>query len=399
MNLLIVSHLYPTPDDTAYGIFVHEQAQALVERGHEIRVISPTQYVPNIPYLPDRWAQFSDTPNRAQIDGIDIQYPKYLTVPSHRTLPLVAKSVRRTVTKAVSKLRSGGFSPDIINAHVPLPDGYACIPSSRRLNIPMVTTVHGSSIYKSAKNPICRRQIRSTFEASSEVIYNSSILKSKSESYFPDIRNTNVLHNGIPLDRVESAPEADLSNIFPEDRIVISSLGYLIERKNHSDVISAISEIEPDERPYYLIIGKGPNREAVERQIKNNGLSEYVHFTGFVPEHLDVLSNLKSTDIMVLPSTDEAFGIAYIEAMACGSPVIGCEGEGPSDFIKDGETGYLVPPDDPTTIADILQELSEDQNKLDQMGDAAREYVLENLTWEENARRNKEIYEQAIEQF
>jgi len=398
MNILIVSHLYPTPDDSAYGIFVHEQAQALAERGHDIRVISPTQYVPNIPYLSDRWTRFRKTPNRAHIDGIDIQYPKYLSLPSHRTLPLVAKSVRRTVTKAISKLESTGFSPDVINAHVPLPDGYACIPSSRRLNIPMVTTVHGSSIYKSAKNPICRQQIRSTFESSSEVIYNSSILKSKSEVYFPDVRNTNILHNGIPLDRVESSPEADLSDIFPEDRIVISSLGYLIERKNHNDVISAISEIEQDERPYYLIIGKGPNREALEHQVKNNDLSEYVHFTGFVSEHLDVLSKLKSTDIMVLPSTDEAFGIAYIEAMACGSPVIGCEGEGPSDFVKDGETGYLVPPNDPTAIADILQELSEDQNKRDQMSDAAREYVLENLTWEENARRNEEIYQRAIGQ-
>jgi len=399
MNILIVSHLYPTPDDTVCGIFVHEQAQALAKRGHEIRVISPTPYVPYIPYLPNRWARFSDTPNRAYIDGINIQYPKYLSLPSHRTLPLVAKSVRRTVTKAISKLESSGFSPDVINAHVPLPDGYACIPSSRHLNTPIVTTVHGNSIYKSAKNIICRRQIRSTFEASSEIIYNSSILKSRSESYFPDVRNTNVLHNGIPLDRVESAPKADLSDIFPEDRAVISSLGYLIERKNHSDVISAITEIEPEERPYYLIIGNGPNREALEHQVKNNGLSEYVHFTGFVPEHLDVLSKLKSTDIMALPSTDEAFGIAYIEAMACGSPVIGCDGEGPSDFVKDGETGYLVPANDPSAIADLLQELSEDKDKLDRMGAAAREYVLENLTWEENARRNEEIYQRAIEQF
>jgi len=110
MNILIVSHLYPTPDDTAYGIFVHEQAQALAKRGHEIRVISPTPYVPYIPYLPD-WARFSDTPNRATIDGINIQYPKYLSLPSHRTLPLVAKSVRRTVTKAISKFKSSGFHP------------------------------------------------------------------------------------------------------------------------------------------------------------------------------------------------------------------------------------------------------------------------------------------------
>jgi len=399
MNILIVSHLYPTPDDTAYGIFVHEQAQTLAERGHEIRVISPTQYVPNVPYLPDRWARFSDTPNRATIDNIEIQYLKYLSLPSHRTLPLVAKSVRRTVTKAISNLESSGFIPDVINAHVPLPDGYACIPSSHQLNIPLVTTVHGSNIYKSSKNPICRRQIKSVFETSTEVVFNTSILKSEAKSYFPNVHSAPIVHNGIPLDQVESAPWADLSGIFPEDRTVVSSLGYLIERKNHSDVLAAITEIEPSKRPYYLIIGEGPNRETLEHQVENSGLSEYVHFTGYVDKHTDVLAKLKATDIMALPSTREDFGIAYIEAMACGSPVIGCKGEGPSDFVKDGETGYLVPPNDPTAIAEILQELSEDKNKRDQMGDAAREYVLENLTWEENARRNEEIYQRAIGQL
>jgi len=180
---------------------------------------------------------------------------------------------------------------------------------------------------------------------------------------------------------------------------VVSSLSYLIERKSHSDVLDAIAEIELDQRPYYLIIGKGPKRDALEHQVENSGLSEYVHFTGYVDKHTDVLAKLKATDIMALPSTEEAFGIAYIEAMACGSVVIGCEGEGPSDFVTDGETGYLVPPNDPAAIADILQQLSEDKNKREQVSEAAREYVLEHLTWEANARKNEEIYRRAIENF
>jgi len=241
--------------------------------------------------------------------------------------------------------------------------------------------------------------MRSVFETSTEVIFNSSILKSEAESYFQNIHSAPIVHNGIPLDRVESDPRADLYEIFPEDRTVVSSIGYLIERKNHSDVLAAMIEIEPDQRPYYLIIGKGPNRESLEHQVENNGLSEYVHFTGYVDKHTDVLAKLKATDIMALPSTEEAFGIAYIEAMACGLVVIGCEGEGPSDFVTDGETGYLVPPNDPAAIANILQQLSEDKNKREQVGKAAREYVLENLTWEANARQNEEIYRRAIKNF
>lgn len=396
MKILIVSHLYPTPDDTTHGIFVHQQTQALAERGHEIRVISPTQYVPNIPYLPDRWAQFSRTPNKAHIDGIDIQYPKYLTLPSHRTLPLVSKSVRRTVTKAISELESSGFSPDVINAHVPLPDGYACIPSNHRFDIPLVTTVHGASIHKSSKNSLCRRQIRSVFNNSDEIVFNSKVLYAKAKKFYSGLEQTHIVPNGVPLAKIHSATPVELPTSFSEDRLVLTSLGRLSPKKGQLDVFKALQKLPADAQPNYVLLGDGPHQETLEKEAEK--LESPVHFTGTVP-HETVFSYLKSTEIMALPSTEEAFGIAYIEAMACSSPVIGCEGEGPSDFVKDGETGYLVPANDPTAIAEILQELIEDRNKLDQMGEAAREFVLENLTWEENARRNEEIYQRAIRQF
>ena len=399
MNILIVSHLYPTLNNSVPGIFVHQQAQALQERGHTIKVISPTPYVPSVPQLPERWARFRDTPGQSRIDGIDVSYPKYLSLPSRHTLPLVAKSVRRTVDNAISDLTSNsGFSPDVINAHVPLPDGYACLPAARRLDIPLVTTVHGASVYKSAKNPFCRRQIRGVFDGSEETVFNSGVLLNEAELRFSNLSNAQVVHNGVQLDVVKSASTASFSEIFPENRIVVSSVGTLIDRKNHSVVIDAISEIDTDKRPYYLVIGSGPNRDLLEQRVKSRGLEKFVHFTGYVPEHEGVLSKLKATDIMILPSTDEAFGIAYIEAMACKSPVIGCEGEGPSEFVDHGETGFLVPPNDPEAITDILTDLLDDPSRIRQMGKAASEYVRNNLTWAENARKNEEIYQSAIEQ-
>ena len=398
MNVLIVSHLYPTPTNSVPGIFVHQQAQALEKRGHSVRVLSPTPYVPNVPQLPNRWARFRDTPDQSQIDGIDVSYPKYLSLPSRHTLPLVAKSARRSVDRAISNLEfNTAFFPDVINAHVPLPDGYACLPAHHRLDTPLVTTVHGASIYNSAKNPICRRQIREVFDESKEIIFNSGVLCRKAKSYFSNISDSRVVYNGIELDEIESAPEADLSDIFPENRITVSSIGNLIDRKNHIDVIDALSAIKKEERPYYLIIGSGPNRDHLEQQIKNRGLEEYIHFTGYVHNHTDVIAKLKATDVMALPSTDEAFGIAYIEAMACGCPVIGCEGEGPSEFVESGKTGYLVPQNDPEAIRNILTTLLDEPSKIRDIGKNASRYVRNNLTWAENARKCEEIYQSAIE--
>ncbi|TKX48932.1 glycosyltransferase family 4 protein [Halorubrum sp. ASP121] len=398
MNILIVSHLYPTPNDSVPGIFVHQQAQALQDRGHSVRVLSPTPYVPSVPYLPDRWARFRDTPDHSRIDGVDVSYPTYLSLPSYHTLPLVAKSVRRSIDRAIPNLTSrSSFTPDVINAHVPLPDGYACLPAAQRRNIPLVTTVHGASVYTSARNPLCRKQIGGVFDASEEVIFNSGVLLGEAESHFQNLSNAQVVHNGVQLDVVKSAPTASLSDTFPEDRIVVSSVGTLIDRKNHSVVIDAISEIESDKRPYYLIIGSGPNRNLLEQRIKSKGIEDFVHFTGYVPRHKHVLSKLKAADVMALPSTEEAFGIAYIEAMACGCPVIGCEGEGPSEFVDHGETGYLVSPNDPEAIEKILVDLLENQTKVRRMGKNASEYVRNNLTWAENARKNERIYRSAVE--
>jgi glycosyltransferase involved in cell wall biosynthesis len=394
MKILFVSHMYPTPENTVYGIFVHQQVQSLAERGHEVRVISPTPYIPNVPYLPDRWARFSNTTDRAHIDGIDVMYPKYLSLPSHRTLPLVSKSVRRTVADAISELQFCGFSPDVINAHVPLPDGYACIRSSRRLNVPMVTTVHGANIHKSSKQLLCRHQIRSVLESSDEIVFNSRVLREKAKKIYAGLEDTNIVPNGVPLERIRSVDPVELPTLFSENRLVLTSLGSLDRKKGQLDVLKAIERLPRHLQPNYLLIGDGSHREKLEQEAKK--VDSPIHFTGTVP-HETVLSYLMSTDIMALPSTQEAFGVAYIEAMACGSPVIGCQGEGPSDFVRDGETGYLVPPNDPNAIAEKIRYLSENRLKLKRMGDAARDYVRENLTWEENARQIERIYQHSIE--
>ncbi|KAB7514665.1 glycosyltransferase [Halosegnis rubeus] len=393
MNVLIVSHLYPTPNDSVPGIFVHQQAQALIERGHTVRVISPTPYVPNVPYLSNRWERFSDTPSRAHIDGIDVSYPKYLSLPSRHTLPLIAKSVRHTVGTAISDIVSGGFSPDVINAHVPLPDGYACIPSCQRLSVPLVTTVHGASIQISSESRLCRRQIRTVLQSSEEIVFNSNVLLGKANEHFTGLSRAKTIPNGVPLTELDSAPVAKLPDRLDENRMVVTSLGSLQSTKGQADVFDALQRLPTESRPNYLLVGDGPRREQLEQAAAN--LDSPVRFVGTVP-HEEVFSYLKATDIMALPSAEEAFGIAYIEAMACDCAVVGCEGEGPSEFVEHRETGYLVPPDDSKALAGLLSELLDNPARTQQVARNASEYVRENLTWAENARKNEEVYQSAI---
>jgi len=392
MDILVVSHLYPTPDDPVTGVFVHEQVKALRERGHTVRVLSPRPYVPAFPGLPERWRKFSETPRGASIDEVPVSYPRYLSLPSRRTLPLVSLSARWTLSRQVRELPPD-FLPDVVHAHVPLPDGYASFPAAEQLGVPQVVTVHGASIQKAASNPISRRQIGTVFDQSAAVIFNSEVLQNKARAYFNTFDTAHVVHNGIPIESVTAASPANLPEPFEADRLVVTSVGSILPEKGQWVVVNAIKQLPESMQPNYLVIGDGPERERLEEAAAE--IESSVHFTGTVPNR-EVFSYLKASDVMALPSTEEAFGVAYVEAMACNCTVIGCQGEGPSEFVTDGETGYLVPHDDPDAVATRLRDLIANPTQLGQMGAAASTYVKENLTRAENAKKTEEILKAAL---
>jgi glycosyltransferase involved in cell wall biosynthesis len=100
---------------------------------------------------------------------------------------------------------------------------------------------------------------------------------------------------------------------------------------------------------------------------------------------------MSRADLFVLTSWDEAFGLVYTEAMAQGTPVIACRGEGPADFVEDGVSGFLVPPRDPAALARVIGRVLDDPDGARRVGEAGRGAVAD-LTWAGNAARQIEIY-------
>lgn len=115
---------------------------------------------------------------------------------------------------------------------------------------------------------------------------------------------------------------------------------------------------------------------------------------GHLP-HSDVLDLMGQADVFVLPSAEEGFGLVYAEAMAQSTVAIACAGEGPADFIVDGESGFLVPPHDPAALAQAIITCLKGPDLRRRVGLAGREAVSE-LTWPANARRQLEVYEAAL---
>jgi glycosyltransferase involved in cell wall biosynthesis len=176
----------------------------------------------------------------------------------------------------------------------------------------------------------------------------------------------------------------------------IVTVGSLIARKRHADVLRALWLLR-DSHPgvEWVVVGDGPERGALERLAGELGLADRVRFTGALP-HDEAVAQARR-GVFVLPSVGEAFGVAYVEAMAGGVPAIGCRGEdGPQEIAAAGDGIRLVPPADPEVLASELDALLRRDDWRHELGAAARETVARAFTWEGCGRATVEAYEQAL---
>jgi glycosyltransferase involved in cell wall biosynthesis len=169
----------------------------------------------------------------------------------------------------------------------------------------------------------------------------------------------------------------------------IATLANVDPRKRHEDVLHALREL-PDVR--WSVIGDGPAVPALERLSRELGVSDRVRFAGRLPPG-EAHDELARCHVMTLPSVDEAFGVAYVEALARGVPAIGCEGEsGPEEIAALTPAMLLVPPRDPAAIAAAVRRALGDAT----LAAAGRSAAQEHFTWERCGRETLEAYRAAI---
>lgn len=149
----------------------------------------------------------------------------------------------------------------------------------------------------------------------------------------------------------------------PGDKLLILSAGELIERKNHEVIIRALAKINnPD--VYYAIAGKGSLRDELAKLAKELGLAQRVMFLGF---RTDVFELYHAADISAFPSKIEGLGLAGVEAMAAGVPLVSSNVHGILDYVIDGKTGYAVAPEDVDGFADAIKKLVDNPKLRERM--------------------------------
>ena len=396
MKVLVISHMYPSTFNEIGGIFVHEQVKVLVSKGIKVQVVSPVPRTPfPINYLSSKWKKYSTVPEKTVYEGINIWYPRYLTFPRAWFFASSGQRMYLGIKDVVAKIYKE-FQFDLIHAHVALPDGYAGMKVAQKYKKPLIVNIHGQDFQQTIfKNNKCKKNIEKIINFSEKTIVVSKKLNKIGENNLQISSNKiKVVSNGINRNDIYIKINKNFKEY--KDKKIILSVSTLKRTKGIDLNIKAIEQLTKEySNLIYLIIGHGAERVNLKKLIDELKIQNIVKFIGKV-SHRKVMEYLDFCDVFSLPSWNEGFGIVYLEAMAQGKPVIGCQGEGIEDFVENGKTGLLVKPKDVDSLAKALGFLLSNIDEAKIIGERAQKVVLENYTWEKNAEKTIEIYREVL---
>jgi len=355
VRVAIVSEFYPRAHDPVLGIWAHRQAIAARDAGADVRVLVPQRPLPARAETRKLQALTTELrhPRRSLLDGIEVRYVPFVAPPRWRSYDSWGAWAAPSLALALRRLRRE-WPFDLVHAHNAVPAGDAV--RRARLELPLVVSVHGGDVFWTAPR-FGDATVRRTFEAASLVIANSAGIEQRTREL--GAARTRVVHLGTD---VPAEVRCD------EPRTVVT-VSHLIERKRHEDVLRALPG---DCR--YLIIGDGPERSRLEQLTAELGVD--ADFTGQLA-HAEALRRARRCAVFAMPSTREAFGVAYVEAMAAALPAIGRRGEpGPEEIAALGPGMLLSDGDDlGAVLADALERRVE-------LGAQARALTERHFTWD-----------------
>lgn len=286
---------------------------------------------------------------------------------------------------------------DLINAHFAVPTGPGSLPLARMAGIPHVLSLHGGDIYNPAyrfsphRLPLIRGTVTSVLRRSDVVVAQSSNTRENAYKYYRYEGPIEVIPLGIPVPDVPAAGREELD--LPHDAFLAVTIGRLVERKATDRLIKALAREELT-GVTLIVIGDGPDREELERLAASLGISDRVLFRGRVSDE-EKWQLLRNSDLYASASLHEGFGLVFLEAMACGLPVVCPDHGGQVDFLSDGDSGHLVPVGDENALVDAIGRLARSPELARQLGTHNLEASL-GFTSEKCAARYESLFDRVL---
>ncbi len=351
MNIGIVC--YPTYGGS--GVVATELGIALAQKGHQVHFVTSHQPV-----------KLNFLSHNLHFHEVFVEsYPLFHYQPYN--LALSSKLV-----ESVEK-----YHLDVLHVHYAIPHAYAAYMAKQMLkdvgiDIPIVTTLHGTDITLVGSHPVYKPAVEFSINHSDAVTTVSNSLKEDTLRLFNIRKNVEVIYNFIDFEKQASWSDEECmrDTLAKSDEKILTHVSNLRPVKRVLDVIRIFYRVQKEVPSKLILVGDGPDKEKADLLAKELGIKDKILFLGKSDEIRKILC---LTDLFLLPSETESFGLAALEAMAAHTPVISSNTGGLSEVNFNGVTGFLSEVGDVDDMAKNALYLLTDDDRLDQFKNQAFE--------------------------
>jgi L-malate glycosyltransferase len=341
---------YPTYGGS--GIVATELGLELANRGHEIHFISYA------------------LPTRLNTSTANIQYHEVVV----NTYPLFDHPpyALALATKMAEVAEMKGL--DLLHCHYAIPHSVSAFLAKSMLSprrLPVVTTLHGTDITLVGSDRSYLPITRFSIDQSDGVTAVSRFLKDATVNVIGVKNKIEVIYNFVNCDKYRSSRNQQLKDLFaPHQEKILIHVSNFRAVKRPADVVEIFFRVQKELPAILLMVGDGPERSNAEWSARDNGIEKKVHFLG-KQDNIDELIGI--SDLLLLPSETESFGLVALEAMACEVPVVASNVGGLPEVVNSGVDGFLVEPRDIGSMAERSLEVLANESRRMEMGKRARE--------------------------
>lgn len=388
MNIIIIPAFFQTKNRPTLGSFFLEQAKALKKSGHNVTILYCDTYSVK---CAKEWL-FYEEEHKVQIEGIQIYRQKCFCPMKHGM-----EGHKEAFAQGIAKLWNKYLKAekiDMIHAHCCVWAGYAAMKLSEKVKIPYVVTEHATlfQLHKDSISSVNRDIIAEVFQKAAKVICVSRAFGRLLEEYTDNIE---IIGNVVDCERFKIVKKKNencrfLTVCYMDEEAQLYKKGIDILVKAWQKVVAKYPEAK-------LVIGGGG--KAVEKVVewtKEYQVTENVEFLGALNRE-QVIEQMQSCDCFVLPSRYETFGVVYIEAFACGKPVIAVANGGPDDFVHEFN-GILIQPEQEeelvVALESMIHEISQTNSKY--VPQKISSYVQEKFSYQAIAQQLETVYKEII---
>jgi teichuronic acid biosynthesis glycosyltransferase TuaC len=406
LRLLSLSTLYPAAPRPGFGRFVQTQLETLARQGDwDVTVINPIGLPPFLPQwmCPAKYASLRTIPayetwlgktGVGEAGVVTVHHPRFALIPglSGRFNPAL---VAHAVLPLARKLHAA-HPFDMVDAQFFYPDGPAAAQIARALNLPLAIKARGGDILHWGTVPAALRQIRAAAAQARVLLTVSQALGRDMVALGLPAERIRVHYTGLdharfwprPRDAARKLLASRLSALtMPENAQIVACVGNLIPIKGQVLAIGAMTLMPRDVT--LILAGGGPDEAHLRRAVADAGLGDRVRFAGNLG-HDDLPLLLSAADAMVLPSEREGLANAWIEALACGAPIVISDVGGAREVVNSTTSGYVVERE-PAAIAAALRKVLDAKTPQSEVAAAAARF-----SWATNAAELGAIYTQVV---